>query len=120
MGTPYHRHIVSYVHQGRVGVLVEFGVESDFCTKTSEFQDLSRDIALHIAGLNPVDVEGLLNQPFARDHNVTVARVLKDAAERLKENIVVRRFVRWDAESPPDEPPTPPKTPAVAIRFGRR
>jgi elongation factor Ts len=34
MGHPFHRFIHSYVHQGRIGVLVEFGLEADFATRT--------------------------------------------------------------------------------------
>lgn len=97
MGYPYHRFICSYVHNGRVGVLVEFAVESDFTTRTAEFLKFSHDVAVHIAGMSPVDVEALLAQPFAREHSRTVAAVLDDARQCLQENIVVHRFMRWEA-----------------------
>lgn len=44
----------SYIHAGgKVGVLVEINCETDFVAKTEEFQSLVKDIAMHIAALNP-------------------------------------------------------------------
>ncbi|MDP6579311.1 MAG: translation elongation factor Ts [Vicinamibacterales bacterium] len=45
----------SYIHMGgQVGVLVEVGCESDFVARTDEFQQLVREIAMHIAAANPL------------------------------------------------------------------
>lgn len=47
----------SYVHMGgRIGVLVEVVCETDFVAKNDQFQQLIRDIALHIAAANPQGV----------------------------------------------------------------
>ena len=47
----------SYIHMGgQVGVLVEVGCESDFVARTDEFQQLSREIAMHIAAASPLYV----------------------------------------------------------------
>jgi elongation factor Ts len=44
----------SYIHAGgKLGVLVEVNCESDFVAKTAEFQDLVKQIAMHIAAANP-------------------------------------------------------------------
>jgi len=44
----------SYIHTGgQVGVLVEVGCESDFVARTDEFQELVREIAMHIAAASP-------------------------------------------------------------------
>jgi elongation factor Ts len=45
--------IGSYIHMGKIGVLVEVNCETDFVAKTDEFQELVRDIAMHIAASNP-------------------------------------------------------------------
>lgn len=45
--------IGSYVHDGRIGVLVEVNCETDFVAKTDEFKDLVKDLALHIAASAP-------------------------------------------------------------------
>jgi elongation factor Ts len=44
----------SYIHPGaRVGVLVEINCETDFVAKTTEFQTLVKDVAMHIAAGSP-------------------------------------------------------------------
>ena len=45
--------IGSYVHDGRIGVLVEVNCETDFVAKTDEFKDLVKDLALHICASAP-------------------------------------------------------------------
>lgn len=48
----------SYIHMGgQVGVLVEVGCESDFVARTDEFQQLTREIAMHVAAANPLYVK---------------------------------------------------------------
>jgi elongation factor Ts len=44
----------AYIHGGgRLGVLVEVNCETDFVARTEDFQELVRDIAMHIAASNP-------------------------------------------------------------------
>jgi elongation factor Ts len=44
----------SYIHAGgKIGVLVEVNCETDFVARTEEFQELVRDIAMHIAAAEP-------------------------------------------------------------------
>ena len=44
----------SYIHAGgKIGVLVELNCESDFVARTEAFQQLSHDLAMHIAALDP-------------------------------------------------------------------
>ena len=49
----------SYVHSGRIGVLVEVNCETDFVARTDDFKNLVHDVAMHIAAANPefVNVE---------------------------------------------------------------
>jgi elongation factor Ts len=47
----------SYIHMGgKIGVLVEVGCETDFVARNEQFQQLVRDIAMHIAAASPVAV----------------------------------------------------------------
>jgi elongation factor Ts len=46
--------IASYIHNGRVGVLVEVNCETDFVGKTEDFQRFVKDVSMHIAGASPV------------------------------------------------------------------
>ena len=44
----------SYIHMGgKIGVLVEVNCETDFVGRTDGFQQLVKDIAMHIAAMNP-------------------------------------------------------------------
>ncbi len=45
--------IISYVHGGRIGVIVEINSETDFVGKLDEFQEFGRDVAMQIAAANP-------------------------------------------------------------------
>lgn len=46
--------IGSYVHMGKIGVLVEVGCETDFVARNEAFQALVRDLAMHVAAANPL------------------------------------------------------------------
>ncbi len=45
--------IGSYVHNGKIGVMVEVNCESDFVARNADFQTLVKDIAMHIAASDP-------------------------------------------------------------------
>ena len=46
--------VTSYIHAGgKIGVLLEVNCESDFVARTTEFQTLVHDIAMHIAAVDP-------------------------------------------------------------------
>ena len=46
-----------YIHAGgKLGVMVEVGCETDFVAKTDDFKAFARDIAMHVAAVNPVAV----------------------------------------------------------------
>lgn len=133
--------VTSYIHmEGKVGVMVELNCETDFVAKTQDFRSLSKDIAMHIAAMNPLYVrpedvppevieqekgiyrkqalaEGkpekildriidgklkkyyedvcLMNQRFIKDQDMTIEKLVKNAIAKTGENIVVRRFVRY-------------------------
>ena len=53
------RVIHSYVHQGRIGVLVELGTETHFAIRSQEFLAFMHDLCLHIAASAPGDVPPL-------------------------------------------------------------
>jgi elongation factor Ts len=44
----------TYIHAGgKIGVLIELNCESDFVARTEDFQELLKDIAMHIAAVDP-------------------------------------------------------------------
>ncbi len=48
--------VASYIHGGRIGVIVEINSETDFVAKNAEFQEFGRDVAMQIAASNPLYV----------------------------------------------------------------
>ena len=49
--------ILHYIHPGsKLGVLIEINCETDFVAKTEDFQNLSKDIAMHIAASAPMSI----------------------------------------------------------------
>lgn len=89
--------IESYIHQnGRVGVLLEVLCETDFVGKTDDFKNLAKEIAMQVAAMNPKDVETLLKQEYIRDGSITIADLVKQAIAKIGENIVVKKFSRFE------------------------
>ena len=131
----------SYIHAGgKIGVLVEVNCETDFVARTDEFQQLVKDLAMHIAAAEPrfvrreevtedvlesereiyreqvrlsgkpehlVDriVDGkmgkfyseavLLEQPYVKNPDQKVERLIAEKVAAIGENIQVRRFARF-------------------------
>ena len=134
--------IEAYIHfNGRVGVLVEVNCETDFVARTPEFREFARNVALHVASMNPITVspedipeevlaeeraiaekqasemgkpenitqrivegrmdkfvkeKALLTQPYVKEPDKTVGDLLQETIQRVGENVVVRRFVRYE------------------------
>jgi elongation factor Ts len=89
--------VEAYIHQGgKVGVLVEVLCETDFVAKTDDFKHLCKEIGMQVAAMNPKDVESLLKQEYIRDGSQTVEQLVKGVIGKLGENIVVKRFVRFE------------------------
>lgn len=89
--------IDAYIHgEGRIGVLVEVACETDFVARNQDFKKLVHDLALHIAAMNPSDVEELLGQPFVRDETITVGELVNQNISVIGENIKIRRFTRYE------------------------
>jgi elongation factor Ts len=62
-----------YIHAGgKIGVLVELNCESDFVARTDDFQELLKDIAMHIAATDPryIRREDVTAEDLAREKDV--------------------------------------------------
>lgn len=60
----------SYVHSGRIGVVVEVNCETDFVARTDDFKNLVHDIAMHVAASAPEFVNVDDAKPELRDAKV--------------------------------------------------
>lgn len=87
--------IDTYVHDGRIGVLLEINCETDFVARNEEFKKLVHEIALHIASHSPQDVTELLGQGYVRDPGITIKDLIDQKIALLGENIKISRFTRY-------------------------
>ena len=79
-----------YIHMGgKIGVLVEVNCESDFVARTDKFQELTREIAMHIAAANPTYVrrEDVPADVVAREKDIYKDQV-KDKPAQVIDKIV--------------------------------
>ena len=84
--------VASYIHAGgKIGVLVEVNCESDFVARTTEFQTLLHDIAMHIAATDPryVRKEDVTPEAFEKEKDIYRAQ----AAATGKPAAVVEKIV---------------------------
>ena len=82
--------IGSYIHMGgKIGVLVEVNCESDFVARTDKFQELTKEIAMHIAAANPTYVrrEDVPADVVAREQEIYKEQV-KDKPAQVVDKIV--------------------------------
>lgn len=86
--------VESYVHGGRIGVLVELLCETDFVARTDEFKTLAHEIALQISSMDPKTNNELLEMEYIRDSSKTIETLIKEAVAKLGENIILGKFTR--------------------------
>lgn len=133
--------IYSYIHDGRVGAMLEVNSETDFVARGDDFQAMIKNIAMHIAASSPIYLDAseipekvtakqkeiyaaqllaegkpeamierimigkikkwhsevcLLNQAYVKDDKLSVQEYVTEVASTIKENIKIRRFVRFE------------------------
>ena len=62
--------------------------------KTEGFKNLGKEIAMHIAAMNPKDIEELMSQVYIRDSSRTIEMLIKEVIVKTGENITVGEFAR--------------------------
>src|SRR5437764_6073868 len=82
----------SYIHPGaQLGVLVEVNCESDFVARTDDFQNLVRDIAMHIAAADPqfLRKEDVTPAVLEQEREIQKARAMNEGKpEKVADKIV--------------------------------
>ena len=90
--------VVTAVVNGEVGVLLEVNTETDFAANTDDIRNFVANVANTIIEKNPADVEALKAMQISGGSN-TVGEVLTElAGMKIRENIVIRRFVRLEGK----------------------
>jgi len=93
-------YIGSYIHMGgKIGVLVEVNCETDFVAKTDDFQDLVKDIAMHIAATNPTYVsrEEVPSEVIDKEKEIYASQVENKPAQ-VVEKIVAGKVEKFFSE----------------------
>jgi elongation factor Ts len=81
-----------------IGVLVEVNCETDFVGRNENFRKFADDVASVIARSKADTVEALNSEPWPGDaEGQTVGQVTQSKIASIKENIAIRRFVRYEA-----------------------
>ena len=86
--------VQSYVHNERIGVIVDVRAETDFVVRSEPFRALAKDIAMHIAAAAPANVEELMAQPYIKDESKTVKDIVGEVVAKVGENVSVKQFYR--------------------------
>ncbi|MCK9487695.1 MAG: translation elongation factor Ts [Dehalococcoidia bacterium] len=101
----------AYLHQGRIGAMVEVQCETDFVARTDGFKELARNVAMQVASMNPLaltpdevpedaggtpEENALLTQAFIRDGSKTIGDLVQDLIGATGENIRIARFTRYE------------------------
>jgi len=87
----------AYVHNERIGVLLDLRAETDFVVRSEPFRELAHALAMHIAAAAPADVTELLAQPYVRDESRTVQQVIGEVIAKVGENVTINEFARLEA-----------------------
>lgn len=89
--------IECYIHAGaKLGVMVEVGCETDFVAKTDSFIEFAKNVAMHIAAINPVSIkrEDVLPELLAREKDIYI----KQAQDTGKPANIVEKIVAGKIE----------------------
>jgi elongation factor Ts len=110
--------IGSYVHNGKIGVLVEINCETDFVARNSDFQALAKDIAMHIAASDPrfVRKEDVGDDVLAKEREILMAQARTTGKpENVLGKIVEGRMSKFYSETCLLEQPFV-KEPSITVR----
>ncbi len=91
----------SYIHGGRVGVLIEVNSETDFAARNEQFQNLVADLALHIAAMAPryVSMEDIPQSAREEEGRILKAKALEEGKKpEMVDKIVDGQLNKWGAE----------------------
>lgn len=93
--------IESYVHGGKIGVLVEVNCETDFVARTDDFKEFCRDVAMQVAAASPtyLNPESIPAEDLKKEQAIIKDEVASSGkpAEHT-EKIVEGKLAKWYEE----------------------
>lgn len=86
----------SYIHPNKkIGSMIKLQCETDFVAKSPDFQNLSHELCLQLAAMDPDEVN-FFEQPWIKDPSKTVKNLMEEYIAKLGENILLKEFVRYE------------------------
>jgi elongation factor Ts len=94
--------IASYIHLGgKIGVLIELNCETDFVARTKDFQNLVKDLCMHIAASNPLFLErkDVQNQLIEKEKEIYREQAIKTGKpEKVIDKIISGKLEKFYQE----------------------
>ena len=87
--------IVTSVVEGNVGAVLEVNIETDFAANNEEFKQFVANVAKTVIEKDPKDVDALKAEKISGGDK-SVEEALQDIFIKIRENIVIRRFKRFE------------------------
>mgnify|MGYP002511518585 CR=1 FL=1 len=91
--------VESYIHAGgRIGVLLEVNCETDFVAKNEVFRSFVKDVAMHIAAVNPLYIskEDVPAEDIEKERAVLRAQALNEGKpEKIVDKMVEGRIAKF-------------------------
>ncbi|MDO5125917.1 MAG: translation elongation factor Ts [Ruminococcus sp.] len=87
--------IVTSVVEGNVGAVVEVNIETDFAANNEDFKAFVAAVAKTVIEKNPADLDAL-KATIISGGDKTVEETLQDLFIKIRENMVIRRFQRFE------------------------
>ncbi len=86
----------SYIHMGgKVGVMVEINCESDFVARGDEFQQLVKDVAMHVAATDPrfLKRDEVPSSELDKEREILLEQLKNDAKNANKPEDVLNKII---------------------------
>ncbi len=81
--------IATYIHNGKIGVMVEVNCETDFVARNDDFQTFAKDVAIHIAAADPKFLSAdEIDENFKKRESEIYAAQLKEQGK--PENMIAK------------------------------
>ena len=94
--------ISAYIHPGaKIGVLVDVNCETDFVSRTKDFQNLAKEIAMHVAAMNPLAIsrEDVPAEIIEKEKEILQAEVeTSGKPEKVRDKIIEGRLEKFFTE----------------------
>jgi elongation factor Ts len=110
--------IGAYIHNGKIGVMLEVNCETDFVARNPDFQTLVKDLAMHIAASDPrfIRKEDVTEEVLAGEREIYAEQARATGKpENVLDKIVEGRISKYYAEACLLEQPFV-KDPAISVR----